>query len=148
SSRHRSVTRVAASSAVPSAAMRLPALFVALSLIACTDPMAAPDAGSPIDAGRDAHIDRDVGPYMRQPESVVGPGRSTCAYARGAHPWETIGSEYPIGQDIPIRHFIILMQENRSFDHYFGSMSGVDGIPAGASNPHADGTPVPAFHTD
>jgi phospholipase C len=32
-----------------------------------------------------------------------------------------------------IRHVVLLMQENRSFDHYFGTMSGV----AGFSDPHA-----------
>ncbi|RMI37042.1 phospholipase [Actinomadura harenae] len=41
-----------------------------------------------------------------------------------------------------IRHVVILMQENRSFDHYFGVMPGVRGF----SDPHAprlpDGRPV------
>lgn len=27
-----------------------------------------------------------------------------------------------------IEHFVLLMQENRSFDHYFGTMSGVRGF--------------------
>src|SRR5579884_3902496 len=27
-----------------------------------------------------------------------------------------------------VRHVVILMQENRSFDHYYGSMSGVRGF--------------------
>src|SRR5438128_891038 len=31
-----------------------------------------------------------------------------------------------------IQHFIFIMQENRSFDHYFGTFPGADGIPAGA----------------
>jgi phospholipase C len=31
----------------------------------------------------------------------------------------------------PIRHFISLMQQNRSFDHYFGTYPGADGIPEG-----------------
>ncbi len=110
-------------------------------------PDAARSDTGPRDTGPDTHIPYDVGTFMRMPESAVGPGRSTCAYARGAMPWETIGSEHPIGQDIPIRHWILLMQENRSFDHYFGSMAGVDGIPAGATNPHTDGSPVAAFHT-
>ncbi len=30
---------------------------------------------------------------------------------------------------IPIQHVIIIMQENRSFDHYFGTFPGADGIP-------------------
>nr|WP_205781620.1 phospholipase C [Mycobacterium alsense] len=34
-----------------------------------------------------------------------------------------------------IEHFVLLMQENRSFDHYFGTLSGTDGF----------NTPSPAF---
>ena len=30
----------------------------------------------------------------------------------------------------PIRHFVVLMQENHSFDNYFGTYPGADGIPA------------------
>jgi phospholipase C len=32
-------------------------------------------------------------------------------------------------QSIPIQHVIVIMQENRSFDSYFGTYPGVDGIP-------------------
>lgn len=35
----------------------------------------------------------------------------------------------------PIRHFIFLMQENHTFDNYFGTYPGVDGIPAGTCIP-------------
>jgi phospholipase C len=35
----------------------------------------------------------------------------------------------------PIRHFISLMQQNRSFDHYFGTYPGADGIPEGTCMP-------------
>jgi phospholipase C len=56
-----------------------------------------------------------------------------------------------------INHFIFVLQENRSFDMYFGKMNqfraslglsqGVDGLPANASNPSADGiTTVQPFH--
>ena len=42
---------------------------------------------------------------------------------------------------IPIRHVIVFMQENRSFDHYFGRLTHyghpVDGFPADFSNPTA-----------
>ncbi|QUR68086.1 phospholipase C [Mycobacterium spongiae] len=31
-----------------------------------------------------------------------------------------------------IEHFVLLMQENRSFDHYFGSLSGVNGFDSGS----------------
>jgi len=35
----------------------------------------------------------------------------------------------------PIRHFITLMQENHSFDNYFGTYPGADGIPRGVCMP-------------
>jgi phospholipase C len=35
----------------------------------------------------------------------------------------------------PIRHFIYLMQGDRTFDNYFGTYPGADGIPAGACQP-------------
>lgn len=34
-----------------------------------------------------------------------------------------------------IKHVIIIMQENRSFDSYFGTFPGVDGIPQGSNTP-------------
>jgi len=36
---------------------------------------------------------------------------------------------------IPIRHVIVIVQENRSFDNYFGTYPGADGIPAGVCMP-------------
>lgn len=101
------------------------------------------DAGPP-DAFRRSY---DVGTFPRIPESEAAAGRESCAFTRGAFPWETIGEEHPIGSDIPIRHWFILMQENRSFDSYFGTMPGVDGLPAGgAVNEATDGTEVRSFH--
>ncbi len=50
----------------------------------------------------------------------------------------------PAGKSLPdgtpsgihkIRHIVILMQENRSFDSYFGTYPGADGIPGLAGNP-------------
>src|SRR4029078_2895711 len=34
-----------------------------------------------------------------------------------------------------IKHVVIIMQENRSFDEYFGTYPGADGIPGLAGNP-------------
>lgn len=53
-----------------------------------------------------------------------------------------------------IDHVVVLMQENRSFDSYFGQLynqgqSGASGLPAGASNPNPldpTGPPIAAFH--
>jgi phospholipase C len=38
----------------------------------------------------------------------------------------------------PIHHFVVLLQENHTFDNYFGTYPGADGIPAGTCMP-ADG---------
>ncbi len=46
-----------------------------------------------------------------------------------------------------IRHVVIIMQENRSFDSYFGTFPGADGIPPGVCVPDpANLNCVPPFH--
>ncbi len=35
----------------------------------------------------------------------------------------------------PIKHFVMLMQENHSFDNYFGTYPGADGLPPGVCMP-------------
>jgi phospholipase C len=46
-----------------------------------------------------------------------------------------------------IQHVVIIMQENRSFDSYFGTYPGADGIPSGVCVPDpADGGCVAPFH--
>ena len=44
---------------------------------------------------------------------------------------------YARGAETPLRHIVLLMQENRSFDSYFGLFPGVDGIPPCAPLRHA-----------
>src|ERR1700733_1362300 len=41
-----------------------------------------------------------------------------------------------------IKHIVILMQENRSFDHYFGTLSGVRGFSDPSVLKNANGTPI------
>ena len=60
----------------------------------------------------------------------------------------------------PIEHFVVLMQENHSFDNYFGTYPGADGIPKGTCLPigtrprpcvrpfHLGGHPVPDLSHD
>jgi phospholipase C len=46
-----------------------------------------------------------------------------------------------------IKHIVIIMQENRSFDSYFGTYPGADGIPGLAGNPgHVPCVPDPLRH--
>jgi phospholipase C len=46
----------------------------------------------------------------------------------------------PVKPRTPIRHLVTLMQENHSFDNYFGTYPGADGIPAGTCMPVSPGT--------
>jgi phospholipase C len=48
----------------------------------------------------------------------------------------------PAGSLADIEHIVILMQENRSFDHYFGTMPGVRGFADPAAIRLPDGRPV------
>jgi phospholipase C len=41
----------------------------------------------------------------------------------------------------PIEHFVVLMQENHSFDNYFGTYPGADGIPKGTCMPVGESSP-------
>jgi phospholipase C len=45
------------------------------------------------------------------------------------------GPAAPLPEIHKIRHVVIIMQENRSFDSYFGTYPGADGIPGLAGHP-------------
>src|SRR5512136_1193050 len=47
-----------------------------------------------------------------------------------------------------IEHFVFIMQENRSFDSYFGTYPGADGIPPGVCLPDPQGGPCVAPYHD
>jgi phospholipase C len=52
------------------------------------------------------------------PQTPAG-RRAACLFGPGAHPRDTLDPADPVGASIPIDHFVVVMQENRSFDHYF-----------------------------
>jgi phospholipase C len=56
----------------------------------------------------------------------------------------TPGSIPPIGPapTTPIEHIVVLMQENHTFDNYFGTYPGADGIPAGVCMPKDPAKPA------
>jgi phospholipase C len=60
------------------------------------------------------------------------------------------GASSPVREaSTPIEHIIVCCQENRSFDHYFGSYAGLPpgyGIPANFTNPDGRGGTVKPFH--
>jgi phospholipase C len=54
----------------------------------------------------------------------------------GSHVSASAGPAQSTTTQTPIEHFIVLMQENRSFDHYFGKYPGADGIPDDVAMPY------------
>ena len=90
---------------------------------------------------------------IRPDEASASADRGTCKFKRGALPAETLGSSVPTGKDIPIETIVVLMQENRSFDHYFGRFNkfagrtDVESPPDGASNPDKSGVSSNTPHT-
>ena len=77
--------------------------------------------------------------------------RAHCTYPHGTTADLSLGVAKSDLSRIPIRHVIIAMKENRSFDHVFGKLHdqgqpGVEAIPPSFSNPDANGRPVSPRH--
>ena len=76
----------------------------------------------------------------------------SCPFAAGALPAATLPAGTPHGAQLPLDTIVVLMQENRSFDHYFGKLHAEGkpqsaGEPKSASNPDpAGGAAIRAFH--
>jgi phospholipase C len=81
--------------------------------------------------------------------------RIECDYPAGTHATTSLGNSPEQLAAIPIRHVIILMRENRSFDHLFGKLHergqpDVEAVPDNYSNPDPQGVavfPTPATTT-
>jgi phospholipase C len=77
--------------------------------------------------------------------------RKACTFAKGAHVEATLGLDAAARAKIPIKHLIIVTEENRSFDHYFGKLAkhgqpDAVGYPAGFTNPDLAGKTVTPHH--
>jgi phospholipase C len=79
--------------------------------------------------------------------------RARCARKAGELPKDTLAADEPHGQAIPIDHFVVLMQENHSFDNYFEMLPqrgqpDAEVAPADFSNPDPSqhDQPVPIHH--
>src|SRR3954464_15299539 len=91
---------------------------------------------------------------------LLGAGGSAAAFtapfAASIKRALAIPAHHPNGTIADVEHIVVLMQENRSFDHYFGTMRGVRGfadpravkLPSGAPvwNQPNGASPVLPFH--
>ena len=75
------------------------------------------------------------------PEKSLMP-QSACPYGPGAMPKETLPPNALRGDGIPIDHFVIVMQENRSFDHYFANLTSYGQPDADVAGPNAQNPDV------
>jgi len=93
---------------------------------------------------------RAVNPGLSRREFLKGVGAAGLVAAAGGIPFLLNSCrQAPLGLNglEKIEHFIFIMQENQSFDHYFGTYPGADGIPAGVSFfDKTDGTTVKPYH--
>ncbi|MFF3978949.1 phosphocholine-specific phospholipase C [Streptomyces sp. NPDC001828] len=60
--------------------------------------------------------------------AFVGASAATAAAAAVGLPDTATAAPRPKGSIEDVKHVVVLMQENRSFDHYFGTLSGVRGF--------------------
>jgi phospholipase C len=77
--------------------------------------------------------------------------RAQCTFSGGAKIKDTLGLSAAERAALPIKHIIVLMKENRSFDHVLGNLhaagqSAVEPIPADFSNKDKTGKVVTPFH--
>jgi phospholipase C len=73
---------------------------------------------------------------------------AACPFAPGALPAETLPAGTPHGAAMPIDHIVVLMQENRSFDHYFTLLRGRRRRPATNPDPTGGARAIKAFHQE
>jgi phospholipase C len=116
--------------------------------------------GSPsVDAGTDALAEAGpTGPWPNEAGTCPSPPlldplatqRQACMFAAGAAATDTLGISAAERAAIPIKNVIVLMKENRSFDHILGALHdqgqpGTEPIPPTFSNLDAQGAQVAPF---
>jgi phospholipase C len=85
--------------------------------------------------------------------TTCGPGEDcpACTFSAGQRVAETLDLTLEARARIPIKHIVVITEENRSFDHLFGRLPafgqpGVDGWPDDFTNPDTNLRPVAPFH--
>lgn len=112
-------------------AVRTSPLWLSLMLLGCPNPPA------PV---------VDAGPQQTAAQAKAR--REACEFKAGALPSETLASDALLGDKLPFDHIVLVMQENRSFDHYYSKLShgGVTVASADATNPDTNGVAKKRYH--
>jgi len=83
-------------------------------------------------------------------EDPLAAQRLACAFQAGDRAAATVGLGEAARAALPIQHVIVLMKENRSFDHIFGGLRDVqpdaETFAASFTNPDPHGNAVAPFH--
>ena len=66
--------------------------------------------------------------FLRTFAAATGAGIGTTLFPPAIRKALAIGPRRCKGTIEDVEHVVVLMQENRSFDHYFGTLSGVRGF--------------------
>ena len=93
----------------------------------------------------------DQGPRSTMTADQAAAARQACMFAAGTPPGLSQAKDATLGSDIPLDTIVVVMMENRSFDHMLQNLPAfgqpdAEVAPAGVTNPDADGTPRPMFH--
>jgi phospholipase C len=92
----------------------------------------------------------DVGPRSNFTAAEALTAREACNFKAGTLPGLSLAKDAPLGAQIPIDTFVIIMMENRSFDHMLGNFKAMqpdaEVSALDATNPDTDGTPITFFH--
>jgi phospholipase C len=117
------------------------------TLLASCDPQAADWGLEAIRTMQTPPDDPGLGCGAEPPIDTNAAARARCEVPAGTHAAAALGTSTQALAEIPIRHVIVLMRENRSFDHLFGKLHergqpGVEPVPETFSNPDRAGVQV------
>lgn len=113
----------------------------------------ADDTGALEDSLAEGAGEGETGPTCPTPPipDPIAADRTACKFAKGAKVTATLGISEAVRAAIPLKHIVIVMNENRTFDHYYGTLAAegqpeAEGFPSTFSNKDAAGKVVKPFH--
>jgi phospholipase C len=125
-------------------------LALALVLLCACDPQHSSFGLDAIRTMKTPPDDPALGCGVVVPPDTKAADRQACTFTRGASTEASLGVDPATAARLPLRHLIVMMKENRSFDHLLGHLHdrgqpGTDAIPADYVNPDLAGQPVSPF---